>query len=69
MPNEDLLALDPRLHGNDKSGNSGDDFLVGLTASNVHTTVSTSVLLVFVVIITVIIGTALTSIAVLVKKW
>ena len=72
--NEDLLALDPRnigLGGRDSGtyGKSGDDFLVGLTASNVHTTVSTPVLLVFVVIITVIIGTARTSIVLLVRNW
>ena len=70
VPNEELLALDPRRgRGEAEAGKSGDDFLVGLTASNVHTTVSTPVLLVFVVIITVIIGTALTSIVLLVKKW
>ena len=70
VPNEELLALDPRRgRGEAEAGKSGDDFLVGLTASNVHTTVSTPVLLVFVVIITVIIGTALTSLVILVKKW
>ena len=71
VPNEELLALDPRRgrDGASEAGKSGDDFLVGLTASNVHTTVSTPVLLVFVVIITVIIGTALTSLVILVKKW
>lgn len=64
VPNEELLALDPR-----QKAKSEDDFLVSLTSSNVHTTVSTPVLLLFVVIVTVILGIALTSIVFLVKKW
>lgn len=66
VPNEELLALDPR-----RGGKSSDDFLVSLTSSNVNNTspVNTPTLLLFVVIITVILGMAITSIVFLIKKW
>lgn len=65
VPNEDLLALDPH-----RRSKSSDDFLVSLTSSNVNSnSVNTPTLLLFVVIITVILGIAITSIVFLIKKW
>ena len=64
VPNEGLLAMNPN------SGEKSEDgFLVGLTSSNVHTSVSTPVLLIFVVIITVILGMALSTLVIVAKRW
>ena len=65
VPNEGLLALNPTSGDKDQNG-----FLVGLTASsNVHSSVSTPVLLIFVVIITVILGLAFSTLILVARRW
>ena len=65
VPNEGLLALNPTSGEKDQNG-----FLVGLTASsNVHSSVSTPVLLIFVVIITVILGLAFSTLILVARRW
>ena len=68
VPNEGFL-LNPNsgdLNSHDKNG-----FLVGLTqnSGNVHSSVSTPVLLIFVVIITVILGMALSTLILVARRW
>ena len=68
VPNEGFL-LNPNsgdLNSQDKNG-----FLVGLTqnSGNVHSSVSTPVLLIFVVIITVILGMALSTLILVARRW
>jgi hypothetical protein len=65
MPNREMFALNP----NKKSNEDDNGFLVGLTTSNVHTSVSTPVLLIIVVIVTVILGTALSLVVFVARKW
>ena len=67
VPNEGLLALNPTKGENSENPNG---FLVGLTAGNkVHSSVSTPVLLIFVVIITVILGMALSTLILVARRW